>query len=164
MREELGLAYAVYTFQSFHADAGMHRRLRRRRRRNRPARRWTRSATSCARVVAQGLPADELAMGRQQLKGQVTLSLESVVVADVSRGAVELYDEPYRSLDELLALIDAITVGGRRARWLAEFFAPERQYRREARPARLAGPMAPSTIGSLSRRTITTHSQSATAP
>ena len=24
MREELGLAYSVYTFQSFHADAGMH--------------------------------------------------------------------------------------------------------------------------------------------
>ena len=24
VREELGLAYSVYTFQSFHADAGMH--------------------------------------------------------------------------------------------------------------------------------------------
>ena len=24
VREELGLAYAVYTFQSFHADVGMH--------------------------------------------------------------------------------------------------------------------------------------------
>ena len=73
------------------------------------------------RVVDDGLPADEVAMGRQQLKGQVTLSLESVSSRMYRAASVELYGEPYRTLDEVLALIDAITVGrcgARRARLL----------------------------------------------
>ena len=41
-------------------------------------RRSTRSTTSWRSVAANGLPADELATGKQQLKGQITLSLESV--------------------------------------------------------------------------------------
>jgi predicted Zn-dependent peptidase len=61
-------------------------------------------------VVDDGMPADEVAMGRQQLKGQVTLSLESVSSRMYRAASVELYDEPYRTLDEVLALIDAITV------------------------------------------------------
>src|SRR5262245_35000088 len=74
-------------------------------------------------VVEEGLPADEVAMGRQQLKGQVTLSLESVSSRMYRAASVELYHEPYRTLDDVLALIDAITVEevasvGR------EFFAP----------------------------------------
>src|SRR5262249_18719891 len=60
-------------------------------------------------VVDEGLPADEIAMGRQQLKGQVTLSLESVSSRMYRAASVELYTEPYRSLDDLLALIDGIS-------------------------------------------------------
>jgi Predicted Zn-dependent peptidases len=48
-------------------------------------------------------------MGQRQLKGQITLSLESVSARMYRAAAVELYGEPYRSLDELLALVDAIT-------------------------------------------------------
>jgi len=48
-------------------------------------------------------------MGRQQLKGQVTLSLESVSSRMYRAASVELYGEPYRTLDDLLALIDGIS-------------------------------------------------------
>jgi predicted Zn-dependent peptidase len=125
VREELGLAYAVYTFQSFHADVGMHGV-------------YVGTGPDTARqaldainaeladVAAHGLPADELAMGKSQLKGQVTLSLESVTARMYRCAGVELYGEPYRTLDEMLALIDGVT-SEQIAEVARDFFAPERQ-------------------------------------
>jgi predicted Zn-dependent peptidase len=125
VREELGLAYAVYTFQSFHADVGMHGV-------------YVGTGPDTARqaldainaeladVAAHGLPADELAMGKSQLKGQVTLSLESVTARMYRCAGVELYGEPYRTLDEMLALIDGVTAE-QIAEVARDFFAPERQ-------------------------------------
>jgi predicted Zn-dependent peptidase len=109
IREELGLAYSVYTYQSFHADSGMHGVY------VATAPETAGAALDAIReelraVAEEGLPPDEIAMGRQQLKGQVTLSLESVSSRMYRAASVELYDEPYRTVDELLALIDAITV------------------------------------------------------
>jgi predicted Zn-dependent peptidase len=108
VREELGLAYSVYTYQSFHADSGMHGVY---------VATAPESATAALEairaelrsVVEHGLPADEIAMGRQQLKGQVTLSLESVSSRMYRGASVELYGEPYRTLDDLIALIDGIS-------------------------------------------------------
>ena len=77
------------------------------------------------RVVAEGLPEDEIAMGKQQLKGQLTLSLESVSARMYRAASVELYGEPFRSLDEVLALIDAISPS-EIAAVAREYFAPER--------------------------------------
>jgi predicted Zn-dependent peptidase len=125
VREELGLAYAVYTFQSFHGDIGMH---------------GTYVATApetaaaaadaireeLARVAAEGIPEAELALGRQQLKGQVTLSLESVSSRMYRAATAELYGEPFRPLDEVLARIDAIDGDAVRA-VCADYFAPDRQ-------------------------------------
>jgi predicted Zn-dependent peptidase len=123
VREELGLAYSVYTYQSFHADAGMHGV-------------YVATAPETAgaaldaiqrelrSVVESGLPPDEIAMGRQQLKGQITLSLESVSSRMYRAASVELYGEPYRTLDELLALIDAISVEDV-ARVAEAYFDPE---------------------------------------
>ena len=125
VREELGLAYSVYTFQQFYADAGMH---------------GVYVATSpdsaraaldvirdeLSRVAAEGLPESEIAMGKSQLKGQMTLSLESVGARMYRAAAVELYGEPYRTLDETLALVDAVTSDDI-ASVAREFFAPERQ-------------------------------------
>jgi len=123
VREELGLAYAVYTYQTFHADVGMHGV-------------YVATApdsagaaldairTELQSVVDRGLPEAEVAMGRQQLKGQVTLSLESVSSRMYRAASVELYGEPYRSLDELLALIDGITADDVAA-VAREFFRPE---------------------------------------
>jgi predicted Zn-dependent peptidase len=108
VREELGLAYAVYTYQSFQRHTGMHGVYV-----------GTAPATAgaateaivdeLARVAGAGLTTDELEAGKGQLKGQLTLSMESVTNRMYRAASVELYDEPYRTLDEILALIDAIT-------------------------------------------------------
>jgi predicted Zn-dependent peptidase len=124
VREDLGLAYAVYTYQSFHADSGMHGVY------VATAPDSTGAALDAIRselraVVENGLPADEVAMGRQQLKGQITLSLESVSSRMYRAASVELYDEPFRTLDEILALIDNITVDDV-SRVASVYFDPER--------------------------------------
>jgi predicted Zn-dependent peptidase len=77
-------------------------------------------------VAAHGLPASELAMGKSQLKGQVTLSLESVSARMYRAAGVELYGEPYKTLDEMIAEIEAITEA-EIAAVARDFFAPERQ-------------------------------------
>jgi len=124
VREELGLAYAVYTYQSFHADAGVHGVYV-----------GTAPGTAAAAADAiraelrllseQGIPDDELAAGKSQLKGQITLSLESVSSRMYRAAAVELYNEPYKALDELLGEIDRID-GDSVATICREFFAPEK--------------------------------------
>jgi predicted Zn-dependent peptidase len=123
VREELGLAYSVYTYQSFHADSGMHGVY------VATAPETAGAALNAIReelqdVAEHGLPEDEIAMGRQQLKGQVTLSLESVSSRMYRAASVELYDEPYRTLDEVLTLIDGITVEDV-ASVARTFFAPD---------------------------------------
>jgi predicted Zn-dependent peptidase len=125
VREELGLAYAVYTFQSFHHDSGIHGV-------------YVGTAPETAglaidairdelsRVSSEGIPEDELTAGKNQLKGQITLSLESVSSRMYRAAGVELYDEDFRSLDEVLALIDSID----RESVLAvcnDFFVPDLQ-------------------------------------
>ena len=60
------------------------------------------------RLSANGFSEDELTAGKSQLKGQITLSLESPTSRMYRAAGVELYGEPYRTLDEVLALVDAI--------------------------------------------------------
>jgi predicted Zn-dependent peptidase len=125
VREELGLAYAVYTFTAFHADVGMHGVYVG----TAPETAATaRTAVSeeLARVAAEGLSPDEITSGKNQLKGQITLSLESVTSRMYRAAAVELYGEPFRSLDDVLAEIDRIGEADVRA-VCQEFFPPERQ-------------------------------------
>jgi predicted Zn-dependent peptidase len=107
IREELGLAYAVYSFQSFHEDTGMHGVY------VGTAPETARAAVDAIndemeKLAATGLSEDDLAAGKSQLKGQITLSLESPTSRMYRAAGVELYGEPYRTLDEVLALIDAI--------------------------------------------------------
>ena len=108
VREELGLAYSVYTFQSFHADSGTHGVY------VATAPETAREAADAVRdelaqIAAKGLPSDEIAMGKGQLKGQITLSLEGVSSRMYRAATVALYGEEYRPLDEVLAAVDAIT-------------------------------------------------------
>ena len=125
IREELGLAYSVYTFQQFYADAGMHGvYVATSPESARPA--FDAIRDELAKVADAGLPLDEIEMGKSQLKGQMTLSLESVSARMYRAAAVELYGEPYRTLDETLALVNAITADDV-AKLAREFFAPERQ-------------------------------------
>ena len=107
VREELGLAYAVHTFSSFYERAGMHGVY---------VGTSPESANDAAGAVldelrtiaTNGVPADELAAAKRQLKGQITLSLESPGSRMYRAAGLELYDEPFRSLEETLALVDAI--------------------------------------------------------
>ena len=125
VREELGLAYSVYTFQSFHADTGVHGV-------------YVGTAPDTAaeaavaireelgRLAAEGLTEEELSSGKSQLKGQSTLSLESVSSRMYRAAAVDLYGEPFKTLDQLLAEIDAITEDQVRA-VCRDYFAPDAQ-------------------------------------
>jgi predicted Zn-dependent peptidase len=115
----------VYTFQSFHPETGVHGVY------VGTAPETAKQAAAAieeelARVVAEGLTDEEIVSGRSQLKGQVTLSLESVTSRMYRAAGTALYDEPYRSLDDILALVDAITPEEIRS-VCREFYAPERQ-------------------------------------
>ena len=77
------------------------------------------------RLSTEGLPAAELAMGRQQLKGQVMLSLESPGSRMNRLAGTVLHRDRYRKLDEILAEIDAVTTDDVRA-LAKEYFQPER--------------------------------------
>jgi predicted Zn-dependent peptidase len=125
VREELGLAYSVYTFSSFYSLTGMHGIY---------VGTGPETADQAADAILtelrtlseHGLPPDELAQGKRQLKGQITLSLESPSSRMYRAAGLELYEEPFRPLDEMLALIDAIDEGTVSA-VCREFFAPEIQ-------------------------------------
>ena len=125
IREELGLAYAVYAFQQFFQSAGV-------------AGVYVGTQPGTAdqavdairaeyrRLAAEGLSADELEGGRQQLKGQVLLALETPQSRMGRLATQSLQGEPYRSVPAVLAEIAAVS----RDDVLAlsrEFFDPERQ-------------------------------------
>jgi predicted Zn-dependent peptidase len=125
VREELGLAYAVYTFQTFYSATGIHGIYV-------GTAPKSASAAQAAieeeleKLVTHGLTPEELEQGKGQLKGQLTLSLESPSSRMYRAAAVELYGEPHRSLDEMLALVDEISADS--VHELArDFFAPDRQ-------------------------------------
>jgi predicted Zn-dependent peptidase len=124
IREELGLAYSVYAFQQGYQGAGMTGVYV-----------GTAPGTAAAaeaaireelaRLAREGLPADELASGQQQLKGQVMLSLESPGSRMHRLAGSVLHRDRYRRLDEILAEIDAVGPDDVAA-LAAEFFTPDR--------------------------------------
>jgi predicted Zn-dependent peptidase len=125
VREELGLAYTVYAFQSFYADAGVSGVYVG----TRPE-----SADKAEAVVneelwklsADGITEEELADVKGQVKGQIVISLESSSARLHRLAGTELYGEPFRSLDEVAALVDAVTLDDVAA-LSAEYFTPDRQ-------------------------------------
>ena len=124
VREELGLAYAVYAYQHFYQSSGTLGVYV-----------GTAPATAAraeeairaelSRLAAEGVDGDELASGKQQLKGQLMLSLENPVSRMHRLAGFVLHRDRYRRLDEVLGEIDAITSDDARA-VAAEFFPPER--------------------------------------
>lgn len=125
VREELGLAYAVFGYKHFYRSSGQLGV-------------YVGAQTATAdqaiavireeydRLAREGLPAAELAHGKQQLKGQIMLSLESPMARMGRLAGFTLHDDRYRPLDEMLAEIDAVTPE-RMAEVAAEFFPAERQ-------------------------------------
>jgi predicted Zn-dependent peptidase len=125
VREELGLAYSVFAFQSFYRDggtAGVYVGTQ-------PARAAEAVGAieaELARVAAEGLGAADLADAKQQLKGQVTLALENPAARMYRLAGFPLHELSYRSIDDTLRDIDAVSLDDV-AGVAAEFFLPGRQ-------------------------------------
>lgn len=108
IREELGLAYAVYSFSAFHAAAG-----------HAGAYVGTQPETGEAaldalltelRSMAEGgLTVEEFEDTKRQLKGQLMVALETPAARMQRLAGISLYDEPYMSLDQIAGKIEAVT-------------------------------------------------------
>jgi predicted Zn-dependent peptidase len=125
VREELGLAYAVYTYQSFYQHAGVtgvyvgtHPST--------AEQAVDAIRTELVRVATEGLSPPQLAEAAQQLKGQVTLSLESPAARMHRLATLALHQEPFRTIDQVLAEIDQVRTEEVQA-VAAEYLAPDRQ-------------------------------------
>jgi len=109
VREERGLAYAIYSFRLSYADAGA----------------WgvyvgtTPSQTDTAlnlireelsKVVAEGITAAELERAKGSMRGGLALSLEDPNSRMVRLGRDELSGMPHLSVDERLAKLEAVTL------------------------------------------------------
>ncbi len=124
VREEQGLAYSVYSFHSFYRHGGVtgvyvgtH-----------PAKAERALETirhEMARLATEGLDAEALDEVKQQLRGQIVLSLEHTGTRMHRLAVFPLHDEPYRTIDQTLADIDAVTVD-HVASVSAAFLTPER--------------------------------------
>ena len=126
VREELGLAYSVYAYQSFYARAGVLSIYVG----TRPA--WAPAALDAVREVCRdlataGLPPDELARIKEQVKGQMMLSLESPGVRLHRLAGFALHGEPFAGLDEVQGMIDGVS-GCDIVRVAGEVLDPERLY------------------------------------
>jgi predicted Zn-dependent peptidase len=125
VREDLGLAYAVYAYQSFYANAGVSGVYVG----TRPESADRAEAVvteEMAKVAADGITQEELDDVKGQVKGQIVLSLESSNARLHRLAGTELYNEPFRSMDEITALVDAVTVDDVAA-VAADIFPPDRQ-------------------------------------
>lgn len=125
VREEMGLAYSVSSFHSYHSDSGTHGVYLATSPENAAL------ATEAVReelraAAAIGFTPEEVAAGKGQLKGQLTLSLESPSSRMYRAASTELYGEPYRSIDDVLSQVDVIRVE-EVAAIAATVFAPEQQ-------------------------------------
>jgi predicted Zn-dependent peptidase len=87
-----------------------------------------------AAVARDGLTADELADAKGQVKGQVVLSLESSSARLHRLATAALYDEPFRTIEQILAAVDAVSAEDI-ASVASEYFDPERQTVLELGPA-----------------------------
>jgi predicted Zn-dependent peptidase len=125
VREELGLAYSVYAFQSFHHDSGLQG-IYAGTSAETAGRALEEIFSELSTIATEGFPDDEIQAGKNQLKGQLTLSLESPASRMFRVASSALYGEPFLPLDETLAKIDAITPE-QVAEACQVLFLPERQ-------------------------------------
>ena len=108
VREELGLCYSIFSYQSFYRAAGVLGVYV-----------GTRPATAdqaasavreeLAKAAGDGLSDAELERSKQQVKGQVMLSLESTGARLHRLASFALHDKPFMGLDDLLRKIDEVS-------------------------------------------------------
>ncbi|MEE8117452.1 MAG: pitrilysin family protein [Gemmatimonadales bacterium] len=125
VREELGLAYAVFSFQSFYGHCGTtgvyvgtHART--------AGQAVEAINRELGRLAAEGLEGKGLDEVKQQVKGQITLTLESPAARMHRLAGFPLNDEPFSTIDQTLREIEAVSAD-EVAAVAAEFLAPERQ-------------------------------------
>ncbi|RJP81215.1 MAG: insulinase family protein [Candidatus Zixiibacteriota bacterium] len=126
IREVEALAYSVFSFQDSMRDSGIF---------------GTYLGTDPSRldqvlgvldeefrrILSEGLPEDEVLRAKEQIKGNLMLGLESTSARMFRLAKLEQYLGEFVTLDETLALIDAVGVADVMA--LAhEFLDPDRQY------------------------------------
>jgi predicted Zn-dependent peptidase len=125
VREELGLAYTIYSFQSFYARGGLAG-IYMATRPDVADRAVDEVREELRRVSGTGLASEDLRAVKNQSKGQVLLSLESTSARLQRLAGVALYDEPYLTLDEICARVDG--VGEEEvAELCGKYYAPEQQ-------------------------------------
>jgi len=108
IREELALAYTVYSFQSFYSRAGISGVYVG----TRPEgadRAVEAIREEFAKLASEGLSADEFREVKDQVKGQVMLSLENTASRLFRLAGFALYDQPRLTLDQLLDRIESVT-------------------------------------------------------
>jgi len=108
IREELALCYTVFSYQSFYSTAGVSGVYVG----TRPE--WSDRAADAVReelrlVAEDGLTSEELARTKQQVKGHLMLSLESSGSRLHRLAGFALYGEPFATLDEVIARVDAVS-------------------------------------------------------
>lgn len=125
IREELGLAYAVYSYTHFYGQVGVLGTYVGTQPRT-AAQALEAIRAEYARLAREGLTPDALEQAKRQTQGQLTLMMESPTARMYRLASFAVHGEPYRGLDATLAAIAALTPE-RAAEVAAEFFAPERQ-------------------------------------
>jgi len=123
VREELGLVYSVFTFQSFYSRAGISGVYLG----TRPS-----SVDKAVETVQEeldhvaqnGMTEEGLEQIKQQVKGQIMLSLESTGARLYRLASFALHGEPFTTLDDLLGKIDGVT-RKQVAEIAGEFFSPQ---------------------------------------
>jgi len=126
VREELGLAYAIYSFHSFYRHAGVFGVYVGTRPATSEVARET-VAEELRRVAAEGLEALEFAQVREQVQGQLVLTLESTGAKLHRLAGYALRDEEVRPVDTVLSELEAVT-RERVAEVAAEYLSPDRHY------------------------------------
>ena len=125
IREELGLAYAIYSFVSFFQSTGLAGVYVGTQPRTAPQ-----AAEAIrgefARLAREGLRGAELAEAKAQTQGQLLLSLEAPAAKMYRLASGAVFGDRYRTLDELQAAVGALTEEDVAA-VAAEYFSPERQ-------------------------------------
>ena len=125
IREELGLAYAIYSFSSFYRRVGVVGTYVG----TQPARAAEAVAAireEYARLAREGLQGAALEEAKQQTAGQLMLSLESPTARMYRLASLAVHGEPYHTLDEMVAAVTSLNAADVAA-VAAEFLTPERQ-------------------------------------
>ena len=125
VREELALAYAVYSFQSFYSKAGLAG-VYVGTRPEAAEKALSAILEEYAKLWEQGITDQELEQAKSHAKGRSILAMESTGSRLLRLVGFTLRGEPYRSLDESLARIDAVTQDEVRAACL-QYYNPEDQ-------------------------------------